>query len=233
MSFPYATSNLGLIDVIKQLRSSFPKSVNSDTLKKWGLAPNNERYIISTLIFLKIINEDFSKNDESNDVFLKHEDGEFFQSFSELVKEAYNELFELHGEGAWKLEKEKLISFFRQTDKTSEIIGKRQASTFQALAQYCGNEPPVKPRSSVSKPQRKPKKNLSEDTTKQTISTEVQQPSSILPQPPSNANPIYDNKGINLTVRVEINLPVTADQSIYDHIFQSIRNNLLKDESTH
>jgi hypothetical protein len=44
--------------------------------------------------------------------------------------------------------------------------------------------------------------------------------------------PLVGNReGPALTVRVEINLPVTEDQQVYDKIFRSIRANLLNEQA--
>ena len=52
---------------------------------------------------------------------------------------AYSELFNLHGDATWELPLDDLISFFRASDQTSDIVGRRQASTFQALASLAGH----------------------------------------------------------------------------------------------
>ena len=56
----------------------------------------------------------------------------FAKAFSELVEKAYSELFSLHGEDAWRVDLDSLIQFFRSTDDTGAIVGRRQATTFQA-----------------------------------------------------------------------------------------------------
>src|SRR5271165_198537 len=56
-----------------------------------------------------------------------------------MVKVAYDELFKLHGDAAWELPFDSLISFFRNNDETSDVVGRRQASTFQALSGLAGH----------------------------------------------------------------------------------------------
>jgi len=226
MSFPYANSVPGFLSVIKQLRSIFPKTVTADTLKKWGQAPNNETYIIATLTFLGILNDDGSKNDEAASVFAIHDDDEFKKGLAELVKKAYSDLFDTFGEGAWTLERTKLIGFFRQADKSSDTLGKRQASTFQAASGLCGyGELPLEKRS-VS--HRGPAKSREIKSLSKSVSIpKKEEAATILPGIAQEKKPALSRSEANLTVRIEINLPVSDDQSVYDKIFKSIRENLL------
>ncbi len=53
MAYAYTNTIPGLLGAIRQLRSAFPSPVTADTLKKWGIAPNNETYVIHVLRFLR------------------------------------------------------------------------------------------------------------------------------------------------------------------------------------
>lgn len=46
MAFPYTVTISGLQSTIRQLRSAFPSELTPDTLRKWGIAPNNETYVL-------------------------------------------------------------------------------------------------------------------------------------------------------------------------------------------
>jgi Family of unknown function (DUF5343) len=52
--------------------------------------------------------------DKAQSAFSKHDDAEFQKAFEALIKSAYKELFELHGDAAWQLDDDKLIGFFRE-----------------------------------------------------------------------------------------------------------------------
>jgi hypothetical protein len=69
-----------------------------------------------------------------------------------LVANAYTDLFELHGEKAWGLNTNALITFFRSADETTAIVGKLQASTFQLLAAFSGHGEIPELKASASKP---------------------------------------------------------------------------------
>ena len=135
---PYTSGQSGLVQTIAQLKRSFPATFNADTLKKLSIAPNNESYILNILKFLSVIDGENKKVVEASKVFVTHGDAEFKEAFAKLVFNAYHELFELHGPGAWELDIDKLIGYFRQSDGTSDLVGRRQAATFQTLAKQAG-----------------------------------------------------------------------------------------------
>jgi hypothetical protein len=132
----------GVTGTINQLRKSFPKTVDADTLRKLSIAPKNESYIINILRFIGAIDTNGTRSDQAGAIFTKSDD-EFKQAFEGMVKTAYADLFELYNESAWTLAPEKLQSYFRGTDQTSELVGRHQATTFQILASFAGHGEPL------------------------------------------------------------------------------------------
>jgi len=212
-TFPYAASAGPLVNTIQQLRKSFPQTVNAETLQKLGLAPKNESYVLNVFRFLGLLDEEGKKRPEAAKVFLKQDD-EFASGFEKLVQAAYKQLFELHPD-AWAVDKPKLVSFFRTSDDSTETVGARQAGTFMALASLAGHRELPKTSSNGSKlntpkPSRSAKKNTPANT-------------GITNTSGSNG----ESSALGLSVRVEINLPASNDQEVYDKIFRSIRENLI------
>jgi len=217
---PYSPGGAGAITTaINQFRNSLPATINADTLKKLGIAPNNESYVINILRFLRVIDLNGNRTKEALSTFSK-DDVEFQAEFGKMIEDAYGELFGLHHEGTWDLPETKLISFFRTTDQTSALTGKRQANTFQTLAGLAGHgqAPTTVPKAKQPKVQK-----TKDDKSKETR---------VKPAAPGDiANELVNGSGgkrdVGLTVRIEINLPQAADQETYDRIFRSIRENLL------
>ena len=221
---PYISSGGPLVQAITQFRKSFPGTVDASTLKKLGIASNNESYLINILKFLNLISDDGSKTDKAAKAFVLHKDEDFQKAFADIVSSAYKELFELHQQEAWTLDDETLITYLRQTDESTEIVGKRQALTFKALAGVSGKRELSAPRTTNAK------KNSGETTKKPAAQknaapkpTASQQPNVVVtPSEPRSHDP-----GFGLTVRVEINLPADGSQATYDRIFKSIKENLI------
>jgi hypothetical protein len=219
---PYISGAGNITQMVNQLRKSFPQTVNSETVKKLGLAPNNESSVISVLQFVNLLDKEGKKTPSASEVFSQHKDEDFAKSFEKLVSAAYSSLFDLHGPSTWDLSADDLITFFRHTDQTGAAIGQRQAATFRVLANLSGHgdlQTPKAVKSKVSngaprvKPAAKAKPVSAAQTAQGTSGVQL-------------AHPIGGN-GFGLTVRVEINLPADGSKETYDNIFKSIRENLL------
>ena len=228
MPHPYTTTVQGLTEVIQQLRSTFPQQVTADTLKKWSIASNNEGTVLAVLRFLKIIDEEGKKQVEASKAFVEHDNQSFAQKFADLIRASYKELFEIWGDQAWTLDKNKLISFFRNTDQSSARVGEQQFKTFQALASIAGfspiethqiKAPGAKPRRVIQGKISRPKPN--------TPSTESYNDATRIKQ--SSLDNDRTKNNVTLTVRIEINLPVADNQEVYDRIFRSIKENFLSE----
>lgn len=220
-SHPYISGPNNVASMIAYLRKNFPQTVTSDTVKKLGLASNNESYVINALQFLGLIDEEGKRTTRGHEILTTHDEEKFKATFEELVKDAYKELFDLRGEDAWSMNKNELIGFFRSADKTSDVIGTRQAGVFQVLRGLTGREPTAKG-GETAKPASKPGK----------VKIGVKSSKAAKPAKPYNAapEPIVDTtpkKDMALTVRIEINLPSEASAETYDNIFKSIKANLL------
>jgi len=221
---PYISAVKSVSNIIEHLRKGIPRGViSADTLKKLGIAPNNESYLINILNFVGIIDHEGKPTEEAEAVLTQHSDEDFRKSFEPLVKKAYPELFDLHSERAWGLERGKLTGFFRNSDKTSAVIGDRQAATFMTLASLCGHG---KDLSAVGRksPKRAPSKGKSAKT-KMPIAK--QQDTKPVPFNPNSA--AAQGKNFGLAIKIEINLPAGESKATYDNIFKSLRENLLDD----
>lgn len=119
------------------------------------MLPKTRDYIINVIRFLGLIDDQGKRTDEANKIFTLHEDQAFQQAFAGVVRQAYDGLFDIYKDETWTQAEGKLISYFRQADQSSEIVGGRQASTFKALASYAGRSaagaPAAKPKSTAPK----------------------------------------------------------------------------------
>jgi len=214
---PYTPAQGPIAQTIYQLRKTFPASVTSGTLKKLGIAPNNESRVINVLKYLGIIDQDGAKTSIATKVFSHYDDKNFQIDFGELVKKAYYQLFELHNDGAWELDLGTLINFFRTTDGSTALVGEKQGKTFQALAALAGHGDYQDPKMQHAPKKQSQRAGKIDGHQSPSATSEKQKPNE------------GGKKDLGLTVRIEINLPADADQSTYDRIFKSIRENLLNE----
>ena len=221
--YPYVVAPGNLVQTITQMRKSFPTILNADTLKKLAIAPQNESYVLNSLRFLGLINEEGKRSEQAAKIFSLHDDAAFSKAFADVIKKRYSPLFELHGEESWKLDRNHLVTFFRQSDQTSAIVGGRQAMTFETLAAFSGHgEFPASKQKSVTAKGKGADKKMTPKATAPKVKVKDVAP----PAPPAVVAPAGT---VGLTVRIEINLPANGDQETYNNIFRSIRENLLNE----
>lgn len=179
--------------------------------------------MLNTLRFIGVLDKDGSRIDAAHKVFVLADD-QFQSQFAEMVKIAYQGVFDLHGDSAWSEGKDILVSFFRQTDKSTEITGKRQADTFIKLAEIAG-----KRASSSSNNQKAASPKAKNGSTKTQVKSKVA--TQATPSQPSGTpvpvNPTVPQSGtgLSLAIKIEMVLPTTDKKEVYDALFQSIKEN--------
>jgi hypothetical protein len=210
---PYSPGGPGGISAaLNQLLKSFPKTVDSETLKKLSIAPKNESYIINILRFIGAIDPNGNRTEKAASTFTKSND-EFKQAFEEMIKPPYAGLFELYGDTAWTLPQDKLVSYFRGADQTSDLVGRHQATTFQILAGFAGHGTPQPTKAKAAKPP-------------ESKAAKPAKPPAVVTTLGGSGSGGTQQGDFGLTVRIEVNLPAQGDQDTYDKIFRSIRENL-------
>lgn len=90
-SHPYISGPSNIEKIVNFLRKNFPAVVTAETVKRLGLAPNNESYVINSLQFIGAIDEDGKRTEKGHDVFLLDDDA-FPKAFEGLVKDAYSDI---------------------------------------------------------------------------------------------------------------------------------------------
>jgi len=217
MKHPYISGpkNIGLI--INQLRSSFPSKVTVETIKKFRIAPKNERYLIHALKFTKIIDSDGAPVSQNKNIFFCQNETDFQTGFAEIIKEAYSELYDKYSENMWALTDSDLIQFFREADHTTDKVGKRQAGVFKAFSALSGKiELSTKGTKPSPRDASKPRRTTSPA---RRAAEKVEQST----KPSSNS--IVEHLG--MSIKIDVNLPSEASKETYDHIFKSIREHLI------
>jgi len=222
-TYPYISGPGNVAQMITQLRKAFPASVSSETVKKLGLAPNNESYVISALQFLGLIDAEGKKTPTAGTVFSAHKDEDFAQAFEATVKKAYAPLFDLRGDGAWSLPESDLVTFFRRSDQTSDTIGRRQARVFKMFAGLSGHGEAPTPNA-----RRQKVKTARPISGAGRAKAAAKTTAKVAPAGPTARTAGIDSgREVGLSVRIEINLPADGTKETYDNIFRSIRENLL------
>lgn len=226
-TYPYISAQASLVKAIEQFRKSFPSIVDSALLKRLKIAPGNESYLINIMRFLGLIDDAGAKVDDAANAFYGSEE-HFRTGFTDLVSKAYAPVFTELGADAWNANRDDLSHWFRMVDKTTELIGGRQAATFLTLAGVTGNGAPVE----VKAPAKNGAKSAYKATAKKSASSSSGPVAEVQNQPPARnaqgaqAGVPGENGLMGLSVRIEINVPVGATADEYDAMFASIRKHL-------
>lgn len=238
-NYPYISGQGALVAAFAQLRRNVPAKVDAGYLQRFNIAPANESYVISILRFVGLIDEDGNRV-EANTGYLYGNDEGFKDGMESALREAYSELFADMGDDALEADKAKLTHWFRASDKTSELVGGRQAATFQTLAALAGHgELPAARTANGTKKATAAVGAVKRATTKKAAAKTAAEP----PATDDGAAGAGDGggggangngrgkgqneQGVGLTVRIEVNLPPGGDADTYDAIFASIKKHLM------
>ncbi|WP_435200332.1 DUF5343 domain-containing protein [Janibacter sp. GS2] len=229
-NYPYSSGQTAVVQAVAQLRKGFPKKVDAGYLQRFSIAPANESYIISILRFLGLIDEDGSPVEDSTAYFFGNDDT-FKPGLEAALRDKYALLFNEMGDSALTAGKDDLTNWFRHADKTSELVGQRQAATFLTLTGLAGHGDVPAVRGTGSRKATA----ASGETDKKATAKKVPAKKAAKIAADGGASDggasgnvkVQNGQDVGLTVRIEVNLPPRGDADTYDAIFASIKKHLM------
>jgi hypothetical protein len=228
-NYPYTSGQGAIVQTFSQLRKGFPAKVDAGYLQRFSIAPANESYVISVLRFLGLIDEDGNRVEGKTGYFFGNDDS-FKSGLEGVLRTAYSQMFDEMGDGALDATRDDLTPWFRAADKTSDVVGQRQASTFRTLAALAGHGDLPAARSGPAKktaamiPDSTAKKTTARKTTPRKQAEKQTQDAGVGDDDSSGGK---NGQDVGLTVRIEVNLPPGGDADTYDAIFASIKKHLM------
>ena len=220
-TYPYISGQAGLTAALTQLRKGFPAKVDAGYLQRFNIAPANESYIISILRFLGFIDDEGNRVEDKTGYFYGNDDG-FKSGLEDTLRIAYAKLFAEMGDDALDAERAGLTHWFRQADKTSDLVGQRQAATFHMLAAFAGHGDIPIARANTAR--KAVTKKVPAKTAATAPAAKVTAP---VPHLGGAGTGDPNKQEVGLSVRIEVNLPSAGDAETYDSIFASIRKHLM------
>lgn len=234
-NYPYISGQGALIAAFTQLRKGFPPRVDAGYLKRFNIAPANESYVISILRFLDLIDDEGNKVDDKTPFFYGDENL-FKEGLEASIRRAYAPLLGEMGDEALDADRTRLSHWFRASDRTTELVGGRQASTFLTLAALAGHgELPAratatkKVGTNKTAPEKKAaaKKSTTKKIAKPPAEDEGETDDGDGDGDGDRRVKIKNRQEVGLSVRIEVNLPPGGDADTYDAIFASIKKHLM------
>lgn len=202
----YTPAPARLIDFLTKIQSvSTPDKVTQKLLLSLGYKSNNDRY---TPGILRALGFTDSSNIPTERWQSYRNKNNAPKVLADSMRELYSSLFALHSD-AYRKDDEALNNFFTANSTVGHKAVKFMVATFKALceiADFTTSQEPVP---------------LDNSNKKGKIFSEESKIQKVTQQLPGNST------GVTLNVNIQITLPETKDNEIYENIFRALKNNIL------
>jgi hypothetical protein len=198
--FPYTPSPKNVPELLDKIQTiGMPKGkVNLNYLKSLGFKSSYDTYLPPVLKFLGFVNADGSPTSIWQQYGVKKQARSVMAS---AIKNAYSVLFHTY-EDAYAQTNTALVDFFKARTGASDTDAGLLVQTFQNLCALADFE---------AAPAEAP---VSEPTVPLTTKEEAARIPTVM-------------TGLTVNINIQLTLPVTDDESVYDKLFASLKRNLL------
>lgn len=192
------------------MNKGVPAKVTVQWLKSIGFTSSNDATLIPLLKSLKFVDD----SGAPTEYWSKYRSPKGPQVLAEAIRNAYDDLFSTHPD-AQSLDDQQLMVFFRANTKSGEDTVRRTVSTFNELAKLAdfGTNKNLRP----------------DHLAGNANATPEPEPNLNLFKSPSLDARSLTNAGQPLTINlnVELQIPATDDQSVYEAFFAAMKKHLL------
>lgn len=211
MNYPYSTSTGSIIKILEKIQS-VGKPAKAD--KKWmesiGITKSSEQRILLILKFLGFADKKGNSTDLWRD-FRSTLSGK--KVLGSAIKKSYQELFEVYPE-AQNATKEELTDFFSTRTDAGGLAISHTVNTFKNLAQFAEFDDSIQ----VENGER-------DETNISTPKAIEEAPSSSVSSALSKT--ISSKNGITINLNIQLTVPETTDENVYDKFFEAMKKHLL------
>lgn len=203
-SYPYISTTGKLKDFLAGIpERSMPDKVTQDYLARAGFTSSNDRRIITVLKDIGFL----SGSGQPTGAYQQYRNTDLQKRImAERIQESYSRLFGVHPDACRK-DNEALSNFFRTETGLGDQAITAMVQTFKALCDLA---------------------DFNQLQDRDTSSRGIQQAttSKIGQEPTSQPTPA--ELGLTINLNIQLILPTTEDTKIYDAIFKSMKQNLLR-----
>jgi len=197
--FLYTPSPKNVTDFFNKMESiGIPQTkVTRNSIKQYGFTSSNDRYLIGVLKSLGFLSADNLPAERWQDYRSKSN-----RAFvmAQAIREAYSGLFKTY-EDANKRDDEALRDYFRANTKVGDKTVELMLNTFKNLCALADFE---------------------------AVPAEIAAPEAPVSDKERVIHiPAETPPGLTVNINVQLTLPATDDESVYDKLFSSLKNNLL------
>lgn len=197
--FLYTPSPKNVTEFFNTMKSiGVPKTkVTRDSIKSYGFKSSNDRYLLGVLKSLGFLGDDSLPTERWQDYRSKTKAGPVMAS---AIKAAYPGLFDTY-EDAYARDDEALRDYFRANTQVADSVVEFMSKTFKNLCDLA-------------------------DFKAVPAEAPVSEPTVPLPTKEGAARIPTVTPGLTVNINIQLTLPATDDESVYDKLFASLKRNL-------
>ena len=200
--YPYINVTGKLKKFIEMIpKMGVPPKITQPNLPTFGFKSAGDRQIVVILQFIGFLND---KNEPTQDYKDFRVQDKAKDVMASALKRAYSDLFELYPD-ACDRDNETLKNFFTPTTEAGEQVVNLTVATFKALCSFADFKG-VAQGTKVKEEMELGKK------TEKTVTAST-------------------TTGITVNLNIQLTLPVTENEKVYENIFKALKDNLLTRES--
>lgn len=209
MNYPYSTSTGTITKILEKLQTvGKPSKADKKWLSSIGITKSSEQRIISILKFLGFAEKNGTPTELWTN-FRSKLNGK--KTLGAAIKNSYHELFEIYP-NAQEASKEELTDFFSTRTDAGSLVLSHTVNTFKNLCQFA---------------------EFDSSFTEDSITTEENEPANEANQESNQSvsqsltKTIKNRSGVTINLNIQLSVPETTDEKVYDKFFESLKKHLL------
>jgi hypothetical protein len=195
--FPYTPNPKNVTEFFSKMQSvGVPSKVDIGYLKSIGFTSSNDRYLVGVVKSLGFATGNGSPTDRWQTYRIKATAG---STMASAIKDTYKKLFEIHHDANAK-DDQTLQDYFKANTTSAESVVQLMLQTFKNLCALADFEA-VPAEASVSEP---------------TVHLPTKEEAARIPT---------STPGLTVNINIQLTLPATDDETVYDRLFASLKRN--------
>lgn len=204
VKYPYILNTGKLKEFIEKIpKIGVPTAINTNTLPILGFKSTNDRPIAGILRFINFVDPSGSPTQSYKDFRVQ---GKAKAVMTSAIRKAYSDLFDIY-QDAYEKDEQSLKDFFAPTTEAGEQVVNCTVATFRTLCSFADF-----------------KATSEEETEKEAETGEVGKQARKQQATPAP-------QGVTINLNIQLTLPTTDNEKVYENIFKALKDNLLSPES--
>lgn len=218
MNYPYSTAPGTIPKILSKIQNvGQPTKLDKNWMSVIGFTKSSEQRMVGILKFLGFAEKDGTPT-ELWSRFRSNKEGK--QVLGNAIQQAYSDLYQIYPE-AHKLDKDELNHFFTSHTTAGALALSHTVSTFRNLVDFAefSND------SAVTQSKQKEEETSNPKPSKEKSASEKEEPKEFTNQ---LSRQFKESKnGLTVNLNIQLTVPETTDEKVYDKFFESLKKHLL------